>query len=107
MSASVSSLSGSDLESVSRLFLGDLWKSSTPNEIFRVEGHVSMVCKVALQFDHRMSFTAHARFVCSCLTLIFSLHVSWYSLSGTIGRMFLCFLCFLFSEFGKCRLVSG
>jgi len=69
------SFNTSDPLSVSRLFLADLWKSSVNDEIFRVEGHVSVVCKVMLQFDNRMRFTAKARlisvlcFLCSLSTL--------------------------------------
>jgi len=58
----------SDISSVSRLYLTDLWKLSANDAVFRVEGHVSMVCKVVLQVDNRMCFTAQARFVqCSRL----------------------------------------
>ena len=64
------SFSSSSMESVSRMYLADLWKSSTRDEVFRVEGHVSVVCKVVLQFDSRMSFTARARLVdISCISL--------------------------------------
>jgi len=68
--ASVVSFATSDPASVARLFLADLWKSSAHEEIFRVEGHVSVVCKVALQFDNRMSFTARARFFYCILTFL-------------------------------------
>jgi len=96
------SLGSCNAASVSRVYLANLWSSPASDEIFRVEGNVSVVCKIVLQCDNRLCFTASATLVCHLCNVVSQMYcVKKFLDRDAINERFLLILINL-----KCRLCN-